>query len=88
MEDILGGPFLGGEVLDVGIDWGDRSNGGSGCGWGQCFSGSDLLRAVVFLESSLSLSGSALICAVCLFVASEAESFSHAVSLVSWGEFL
>ena len=33
LEDIFGGPAIGGEVLDVGIDGGDGSNGGSGgCG--------------------------------------------------------
>ena len=87
LEDVFSGSALSGEILDVGIDWGDRSDGGSrGCG-GDCgFSVSDLLGAIVPLGFSGCLRGAAFICAVSLFVASEAKSFSDALGMVCWGE--
>ena len=87
MEDILWCPALGGEVLDVSINWGDWSDGGSGgCGRRQGFSGPNLLGVIVSFGSSLGLSGSAFICTVSLFATSETESFSDAASMVHWGE--
>ena len=50
-------PALGGESLDISIncgDWSDGGSGGNGGGWS--FSGSNLLGAVIPLESFLGLS--------------------------------
>ena len=89
LEDVFRGFALGGEVLDVGVNGGDRSNGGSG-GYGgfRGFSVSNLLGAVISLGFSRCLGGSAFICAVSLFAASEAKSLSDAPGLISQRELL
>ena len=87
MEDIFGGLALGGEVLDVGIDRGDRSDGGSGkCGGDRGFHISDHLRMIISFGFSLCLRGLTFICAVSLFVTFETESFPYALSMISWGK--
>ena len=87
MENVFRGFALGGEVLDEGVDGGDRSNNGSGgCGGGRGLSVSDLLGAICFLVFPLCLRGLAFICAVSFLAASEAKSLPHASSMVSWGE--
>ena len=89
LEDVFGGFALGGEILDVGVDGGGRSNGGSGGYRGfRDFSISDLLGAVIPLGFSRCLRGSAFVCAVSLLAASETESFSDALGLIGWGELL
>ena len=51
LEDVFRGFALGGELLDVGIDGGDRSNGGSGGYRGfRGFSVSDLLLQSISME--------------------------------------
>ena len=68
--------------MDKSINWSDWGDGGSGgSGGGQSFGVSNLV--VVLLGSSLNLKGSAFVCTVFLFAASEAESFSDAASPVS-----
>ena len=48
LEDVFGGSFLSGEILDVGINGGDGGNGGSGgCRGDRGFGISDLLRMIV-----------------------------------------
>ena len=59
-----------------------------GCGWEQCFSSPNLLRMIISFGPFLDLSGSALVCTMSLFAASETELFSDAASSISWGEFL
>ena len=88
LEDIFSGSTLGGEVLDVGIDRSDGSNGGSGgCRGRGCLHVSDLLGTVVSLGFSQSLGGSAFICTVSFLATPETESFPHAASTISWREF-
>ena len=88
LEDVFRGFPLGGEVLDKGIDGGDRSNGGSGGYRGfRGFSVSDLLGVVISLGFSRCLRGSAFVCTVSLFAASEAKSFSDALGSISQREF-
>ena len=84
LEDVLRGFAFGGEILDVGVDGGDRSDGSSGGyrGFGG-FSVSDLLGMVIPLGFSGCLRGLAFICAVSLFAASETKSFSDASGSVS-----
>ena len=75
--------------MDVGIDGGDRSNGGSGGYRGfRGFSVSDLLGAVIPLGFSGCLEGLAFICAVSLLAASKTKSFSDALGSVGWEELL
>ena len=89
LEDVLGGFALGGEILDVGVDGGGRSDGGSGGYRGfRDFSVSDLLRAIIPLGFSRCLRGLAFVCAVSLLAASETKSFSDALGSISWGELL
>ena len=89
LEDVFGGFALGGEILDVGVDGGGRSDGGSGGYRGfRDFSVSNLLGAVIPLGFSRCLRGSAFVCAVSLLAASEIKSFSDAPGLISWGELL
>ena len=89
LEDVFGGFALGGEILDVGINGGDRSNGGSGGYRGfRGFSVSDLLGAVIPLGFSRCLRGPAFICTVSLLAASETKSFSDAPGSIGWGELL
>ena len=84
----FGGSTLGGEVLDVGIDRSDGSNGGSGgCRGRGCLCVLDLLGTVVSLGFSQSLGGSAFICTVSFLATPETESFPHAASTISWREF-
>ena len=85
MEDVFRGFALSGEVLDVGVNGGDRSNDGSGgCGRFRRFSVSDLLGGVISLGFSRCLRGPAFICTVSLLVASEAKSLSDAPGSISW----
>ena len=87
LEDVFRGFALGGEVLDVGVNGGDRSNGGSSGYRGfRGFSVSDLLGVVISLGFSRCLGGSAFICAVSLLAASEAKSLPDAPGLISWRE--
>ena len=87
LEDVFGGLALGGEILDVGVDGGNRSDGGCG-GYREFrgFSVSDLLGAVISLGFSRCLRGLAFICTVSLFTASEAKSLPDASGLISWKE--
>ena len=74
LEDVFGGFALGGEILDVGVDGGGRSDGGSGDYRGfRDFSVSDLLGAVIPLGFSGCLRGPAFICAVSFLAASETK---------------
>ena len=84
LENVFRGFALGGEVLDKGIDGGDRSNGGSG-GYGgfRGFGVSDLLGVIIFLGFSRCLRGSAFIRTMSLFAASETKSLSDALGMVS-----
>ena len=85
LEDVLSSSTFGGEVLDEGIDGGDRSNGGSGwCRGDSGFSVSHLLRVVIPLGFPRCLRGPAFVCAVSFLVASEAKSFSNASGTISW----
>ena len=87
LEDVFGGFALGGEILDVGVDGGGRSDGGSGGYRGfRDFGVSDLLGAVIPLGFSRCLRGSAFVCAVSLLAASETKSFSDALGPIGWGE--
>ena len=87
LEDIFSGPALGGEVLDVGINWGDWSDGdGGGSGGGQDLSISNLM--VVSLGSSLGLGGSAFSHAMSLLSASKTKSFPNTASSIGWEELL
>ena len=89
LKDVFGGFALGGEILDVGVNGGGRSDGGSGGYRGfRDFGVSDLLGAVTPLGFSRSLRGSAFICAVSLLAAFETKSFSDAPGLIGWGELL
>ena len=89
LEDIFSGLTFGGEVLDVGIYGGDRSDGGSGGYRGEgYFCVSDLLGMAASFGFSLSLGGPAFICAVSFLVTSETESFPHTSSTISWRELL
>ena len=89
LEDVFGGFALGGEILDVGVDEGDRSDGGGGGYRGfSGFSVSDLLGAVIPLGFSGCLRGPAFICAVSFLAASETKSFFDAPGSVGWGELL
>ena len=87
LEDVFRSFALGCEVLDKGIDGGDRSNGGSG-GYRRFrgFSVSDLLGVVISLGFPRCLRRSALIHTVSLFTASEAKSLSNALGLISQRE--
>ena len=83
LEDIFSGPAFGGEVLDVGIDRSDRSDSGSGgCRERGGFSVSKQLGVTISFGFSLCLRRPTFISAVSLFVTSETESFSDAVSLL------
>ena len=89
LEDVFGGFALGGEILDVGVDGGDWSNGSSsGCRGFQGFSVLDLLGVVIPLGFSGCLGGPAFICAVSLLSASETKSFSDAPGSIGWRELL
>ena len=89
LKDVFGGSALGGEVLDVCINGGDRSNGGSGgCGGGECFCVPNLLGVTISFGLFLSLGGLAFICTVSFLARSETESFPYASSAISWEEFL
>ena len=79
MENVFRGFALGGEVLDEGVDGGNRSNNGSGgCGGGGGLSVSDLLGVICFLGFPLCLRGLAFICTVSFLAASEAKFLPHA----------
>ena len=87
LEDVLGGFAFGGEILDVGVDGGGRSNGGSG-GYGgfRDFCVSDLLGAIIPLGFSGCWRVLAFVCAVSLLAASETKSFSNTSGSIGWGE--
>ena len=89
LEDVFRGFAFGGEVLDVGVDGGDRSYGSSGGYRGfRGLSVSDLLRAIVSFGFPRYLRGSAFVCAVSFLAAFEAKSFSNASGTISWRELL
>ena len=68
LEDVFGRFALGGEILNVGVDGGVRSDGGSGGRKGfRGFGVSDLLGSVISLGFSGCLGASAFICAMSLF---------------------
>ena len=79
LQDLVFWHFaVGGEVLDIGINGGNWSNGGSGGHGGGSFSIPDQLGVIVSFELSLCLGRLTFICTMSLFVASEAESFPNA----------
>ena len=87
LKDVFRSPALSGEILDKGVDGGDRSDGGSGgCGRSDSLGIPDHLGAVVSLGFSLCLRGPAFICAMSFLAASKAKSFSDASSTIRWGE--
>ena len=89
LEDVFRGFALGGEILDVGVDGGGRSDGGSGGYRGfRDLSVSDLLGVVIPLGFPRCLRGLAFVCTVSLLAASETKSFSDAPGSISWGELL
>ena len=88
LEDLFSGSSLSGEILDVGINEGDGSNGSGYCGGDRGFSVPDLLRMVIPLGFSGGLREATFISTVSLFTSSKAKSLSDASSSISRRELL